>query len=89
MIEGIVKWIKTRKTKSNGWVLPEVGHVPHPPPPRAVASTKRLKLEKKAREENPAVKDAWEKYQITLKLVIGDEEEPKKFGKRTYNTGPK
>jgi len=47
-----------------------------------------LKLEKKARAENPAVKDAWEKYQITLKLVIGDEE-PEKFGKRTYNTGPK
>jgi len=72
MLKEFKDWMDLQKKVG----LKTMGHVPSPPPPRAIAVRRRLKLEKKARAENPAVKDAWEKYQITLKLVIGDEEEP-------------
>jgi len=86
MLKKISKWLELQKKVR----LKTMGHVPSPPPPRAIAVRRRMKLERKVREENPAVKDAWEKYQITLKLVIGEaDDEPTKFGKRTYNTGPK
>jgi len=89
MLKEVYRWIKKEAMKpTSGPSRLGMGHVP-PPPPKARAVTLRKAMELKAREENPAVKDAWEKYQITLKLVIGDEEEPEKFGKRTYNTGPK
>jgi len=84
MFETIKDWMKRQKTIR----IKTMGHVP-PPPPKARPVSLQKSRERRARKENPAVKDAWEKYQITLKLVIGEENEPTKFGKRTYNTGPK
>lgn len=45
-----------------------MGHIP-PPPPRP-RTNPRKELEKDLQKNNPAVKDAWEKYQLVLKLAM-------------------
>lgn len=83
MFKGIIKWIKKEAMKPGTPSMIGMGHRPPPPPPQ----NPRIAKEIAARKDNPAVKDAWEKYQITLKLVIGDEEELDVTSAR-YTTSP-
>ena len=63
---------KTVKPEASGFQL----RWRPPPPPRPQGQNGFRAKEMIARKENPAVKDAWEKYQIVLKLAIGVDDTP-------------